>query len=129
MRRLVIAGLLAAAMASCAPGPRDYAEAEVLRAQAEATRVAVEYQQRINEQDIQLRATAAAAELGARLAEIDARRESEVARGQAQVRLLTAGSYGLVAVLSMLATVKPEESGASITFSTDGNAAVSRCLA
>jgi hypothetical protein len=54
-------------LAGCGERPQDLAEAEVIRQSARATEVAVERQSRLNEQEISLRATAAAVELQGRM--------------------------------------------------------------
>ena len=103
MSKLMVIGILAFALVACGPKPQDYAQADLIRQQAEAARIANDYQQQINEQEISLRATAAAAELSARLAQLEAERQTAEAVGQAKAAVIVTGGYALAVALLAVA--------------------------
>jgi len=91
--------LLVLVLGACAPSPEELARAEVIKASAEATRTATEYQSKQNEIALQVRATVTAQEVTARQAELEQQRQIALARGEAEARTVTTLGYALAAVL------------------------------
>jgi len=93
--RGLVALALGLALAGCAESDRGRgqvydARADTERAQARATEIANDRQAELNRLEVTSRQTAAAAELGARLATLESERKSAEALGKAQVRELEA---------------------------------------
>jgi hypothetical protein len=103
-RRLRGAAVLALVLLlGCASDGRQAAEAEILRARAAGTRVAVERQAELNAQEIALQATAMPARVAGEVARLEMERQAAAAWGRARVRTIEVGGWAMVGLLVAVA--------------------------
>lgn len=84
-----VAGMLALLAVACEPNPKDVAQAEVIRAQAQTIQIANDYQAKSNELELQARRVNAEIEADAKRAQIETARTVTLARGNAEVQNIT----------------------------------------